>query len=93
MYELCLFDLDGMLTDPKIGITKSLQYALLAFGIQEELINLEKFIGPPLRETFKEYYRFSDDNTEKAVMKFREYFEETGLYENEVWSGGRLSYS
>ncbi len=35
MYEYILFDLDGTLTDPKIGITSSVQYALRAFGIEE----------------------------------------------------------
>ncbi len=28
MFEYILFDLDGTLTDPKIGITSSVQYAL-----------------------------------------------------------------
>ena len=33
MYQYYLFDLDGTLTDPKIGITSSVQYALRGFGI------------------------------------------------------------
>ena len=81
-YNLCLFDLDGTLTDPKTGITKSFQYALSAFGIHEELGDLAKFIGPPLRETFGGFYGFSQPDTEKAVAKFREYFSETGIFEN-----------
>ncbi|HNZ40778.1 MAG TPA: HAD hydrolase-like protein [Clostridia bacterium] len=84
-YTLCLFDLDGTLTDPKIGITKSFQYALSYFGIHEELDNLTNFIGPPLRESFKNSYGFSDTDTEKAVAKYREYFTATGLYENAVY--------
>lgn len=83
-YDLCLFDLDGTLVDPKAGITKSFQYALSAFEIKEELDGLKKFIGPPLRESFKTY-GFSDADTEKAVDKFREYFEETGWFENTVY--------
>ena len=84
-YSLCLFDLDGTLTDPKIGITKSFQYALASFGIHAELENLTKFIGPPLRESFRDTYGFSDYDTETAVVKFREYFAETGLFENTVY--------
>jgi phosphoglycolate phosphatase len=84
-YNLCLFDLDGTLTDPQVGITKSYQFALSAFGIHEELNNLTKFIGPPLRDVFKDYYGFSATDTEKLVAKFREYFSETGLLENEVY--------
>ena len=88
-YQLCLFDLDGTLTDPKLGITKSYQYALKAFGIHEELDKLTKFIGPPLRGVFKEHYGFSASEAEKAVDKFREYFSVTGLFENDVYTGIR----
>ncbi|MCL1804544.1 MAG: HAD hydrolase-like protein [Clostridiales bacterium] len=86
-YDICLFDLDGTLTDPKLGITKSFQYTLSSFGINEELDSLTKFIGPPLRESFRDTYGFSDSDTELAVAKYREYFSETGLYENAVYPG------
>ena len=36
MFKVILFDLDGTLTDPKIGITTCVQYALKHFGIDEE---------------------------------------------------------
>ncbi|MCL2085284.1 MAG: HAD hydrolase-like protein [Oscillospiraceae bacterium] len=84
-YELCVFDLDGTLTDPKEGITKSYQHALSAFGIHEEADELTKFIGPPLRETFGSYYGFSAQDTERAVAKYREYFFETGIFQNVVY--------
>lgn len=86
-YEICLFDLDGTLTDPKEGICKSYQYALSAFGISEELENLSKFIGPPLREVFEKFYKIPKSDIERCVGKFREYFAEKGLYENAVYSG------
>ena len=85
MYDLCLFDLDGTLTDPMIGITKSYQYALAAFGIHEKPEDLAKFIGPPIRENFRDFYGFSDSDTEKAVAIFREYFSEKGLLENTIY--------
>ncbi|MCL2058508.1 MAG: HAD hydrolase-like protein [Oscillospiraceae bacterium] len=84
-YDLCLFDLDGTLIDPKPGITKSFQYALAAYGIHEELDDLVKFIGPPLRESFKVSYGFSESDTERAVAKYREYFAEKGLFEASVY--------
>ena len=53
MKKYLLFDLDGTLTDPKIGITTCVQYALHSFGIEEpDLDKLEPFIGPPLRDSF-----------------------------------------
>jgi haloacid dehalogenase superfamily, subfamily IA, variant 1 with third motif having Dx(3-4)D or Dx(3-4)E len=82
-YDVVLFDLDGTLTDPKIGITKSVQHALKSFGIIEEnLDNLEKFIGPPLKDSFKEYYGFEEEKAVLAVEKYREYFSVKGIYEN-----------
>lgn len=83
-----LYDLDGTLTDPRVGITKSIEYALAHFGIDVENLNeLTKFIGPPLRDTFREYYSFSDSDVKVAVDKFQEYFAEQGLYENIIYDG------
>ncbi len=35
MFQYCLFDLDGTLTDPGEGITRCVQYALRSLGIEE----------------------------------------------------------
>ncbi|UNK21256.1 HAD family hydrolase [Paenibacillus sp. N3/727] len=87
-YQNVLFDLDGTLTDPKIGITKSVQYALAKFGIHEpDLTKLEFFIGPPLQNTFMETYSFSSDKAWKAVEYYREYFRDHGIYENKLYGG------
>mgnify|MGYP003294381100 CR=1 FL=1 len=83
-----LFDLDGTLTDPMIGITKSVQYALKKYGIIEEnLWNLTKFIGPPLSNSFREFYGFSEEESHRAVEYYREYFAPTGKFENVVYDG------
>lgn len=83
-----LFDLDGTLTDPKEGITKSVQYALADFGIIEpDLDALVCFIGPPLLESFREYYGMDQTEAERAVGKYRERFSDVGLYENRVFDG------
>ena len=85
MKKYLLFDLDGTLTDPKIGITTCVQYALNSFGIEEpDLDKLEPFIGPPLRDSFMEFYGFTAEQAEEAVAKYRERFQDTGLFENEV---------
>lgn len=83
-----LFDLDGTLTDPQEGITNSVAYALEQYGIHiEEKAELNKFIGPPLKDSFMEYYGFSDEQAEEAVWKYREYFNEDGIFENKVYPG------
>ncbi len=86
--DYLLFDLDGTLTDPKEGITKSVRHALNAFGIEvESLDELCCFIGPPLKESFMEYYGFSESDAQKAVGIFREYFSSKGIFENKVYEG------
>lgn len=86
--KVILFDLDGTLTDPMIGITKSVQYALKKYGIIEaDLWNLTKFIGPPLKESFMEFYGFSEEEGQKAVEYYREYYAPVGIYENQVYEG------
>lgn len=88
MFEYILFDLDGTLTDPKIGITKSVQYALKDFGIEEpDLDKLEAFIGPPLADSFREFYGFDEEQAKRAVKKYRERFNVTGIFENEIYPG------
>ncbi|MBQ4160271.1 MAG: HAD-IA family hydrolase [Clostridia bacterium] len=88
MYNYILFDLDGTLTDPKEGITKCVQYALAACGIDEpNLDNLLSFIGPPLVDEFMRVYGFSKEKAEFALAKYRERFPAKGLYENKIYPG------
>ncbi|MUT66268.1 HAD family hydrolase [Paenibacillus sp. NEAU-GSW1] len=83
-----LFDLDGTLTDPKLGITSAVKFALEKFGIPvNSLDELEPFIGPPLQDTFKELHGFSEDEAKQAISHYREYFADRGMYENEIYPG------
>ena len=86
-YSNIFFDLDGTLSNPKQGITRSVQYALTSFGFESDTEALTKFIGPPLRESFSKFYGFSVEDSERAVAKYREYFAERGIFENEVYLG------
>lgn len=87
-YKYILFDLDGTLTDPKIGITKSVKYALNKYNIEvESLDDLIKFIGPPLKDSFMEYYCFDEERANKAIEYYREYFKDKGIFENGVYEG------
>lgn len=82
------FDLDGTLTDSMPGITRAVQYALRHYGIEAEDLNaLSPFVGPPLHESFKEYYQFSDKDAGEAVYVFREYYNEKGWMENAPYDG------
>lgn len=88
MYKYALFDLDGTLTDPGEGITRSVQYALAKFGITvEDRRELYCFIGPPLHESFEVYYGFSRKDAMLAVDYYREYYAIKGIFENLVYEG------
>jgi len=87
-YQYALFDLDGTLTDPGEGITRSVQYALDKFGITvEDRKQLFCFIGPPLHESFEVYYGFSRPDAMRAVDCYREYYAVKGIFENLVYDG------
>jgi len=87
-FEYILFDLDGTITDSGEGITKSVQYALKSFDILvDNLEDLNKFIGPPLKDSFKKYYNFDDKKAELGLKKYREYYAEKGIFENNLYDG------
>jgi phosphoglycolate phosphatase len=81
------FDLDGTLTDPKPGITRSIQYALgkldRAVPTEDELTWC---IGPPLRASLKQLLG-TDALADAALLLYRERFGDIGLYENEIYPG------
>ncbi|AYG00160.1 HAD family hydrolase [Lactococcus allomyrinae] len=87
-YSTILFDLDGTLSNPARGIVNALVYALQKSSAPE--INQEdllKFIGPPLAESFKTFCGFNDEQTEQAIINYREYFSKNGLFENQLYVG------
>lgn len=87
-YEYILFDLDGTLTDPAVGITKSVAYALGKFGIEvSDITQLNHFIGPPLLDSFMECYGFDKEKAQTAIDYYRERFKVKGIYENVVYGG------
>ncbi|MBN1427753.1 MAG: HAD hydrolase-like protein [Anaerolineae bacterium] len=99
-YSSLLFDLDGTLTDPKLGLVQSIQYALSKMDRPiPDSRELEWCIGPPLRAYFPILLDTTDgDQVEQAITFFRERFSTIGKYENKVYPGvaemlGRLSQS
>ncbi len=83
-----LFDLDGTLTDPFVGITKSVAYGLKSEGIEPPALEqLKPFIGPPLDISYAQYFNMDHDACWRAINKFREYFNDKGKFENEPYEG------
>lgn len=84
-----VFDLDGTLTDPELGITRCMLYALEQVGFPKpDRSHLRQFIGPPLRDVFDVLLDSSNsDLLERAVTMYRERFGAVGMYENELYPG------
>ncbi|MBE7064727.1 MAG: HAD family hydrolase [Ruminococcaceae bacterium] len=87
-YKAIFFDLDGTLTDSCTGILNSVAYALEKLGEKVPPRNeLLSFVGPPLIDEFKRKFNFSQEKAEEAVRFFREYFRDTGIFENTPYDG------
>ena len=98
-YGCILFDLDGTLTDPALGITNSFMHALEKYGISvTDRSELYKVIGPPLIDSFHDFYGIPKEECMQAVAYYREYYTTKGIFENYVYDGipeclGRLKAS
>ena len=88
MFNYLFFDLDGTLTDPAEGITNSFIHAYKYFGMEvPDYKTLCSYIGPPLLDTFKNSFGFSEEKAKEGVKVYREYFSTKGLFENSVYEG------
>lgn len=87
-YNYVIFDLDGTLSNSKEGITKSVQYALGKVGIiEEDLSNLEHFVGPPMVEEYIKTYGMSEEKAFETLGYYRERYVPTGIYETKTYPG------
>lgn len=87
-YDICFFDLDGTIIDSSPGITNSVMYALKKFGIEEtDREKLYQFIGPPLTDSFARFYGFDEKKSWLGVEYYREYYQDTGIFECSVYEG------
>ncbi len=86
--SIILFDLDGTLTDPGEGITNSVAYALRKLGqTPPPRAALEAYIGPPLVDSFEHLAGLDRPTAQLAVKYYREYFADTGIFQNELYPG------
>ena len=90
-YDLIVFDLDGTLSDPMQGISRSINHALKHYGYKErEPSELAQYIGPPLNEAFEALVNSTQKSVISAlVTKYRERYSEVGFSENILYSGVR----
>lgn len=92
-YKNILFDLDGTITEPREGIINAMLYAFGKYGIKvEDRTTLYKYIGPPLRDSFREFCGFDDAQTEDAVRYYREYYSVDGILGNDIMPGMEAAF-
>ena len=82
-----LFDLDGTIVRSDLGITKGVQKSLEHFGIYEELDDLKKFVGPPMVESYTNFYGFSLEQYKEALDVCHDYYRTVGIFECELYEG------
>lgn len=82
-----LFDLDGTIVRSDLGITRGVQKSLEHFGIYEELDDLKKFVGPPMVESYTNFYGFSLEQYKEALDVFHDYYRTVGIFECELYDG------
>ncbi len=82
MYKYLLFDLDGTLLDTREGVEKSVVFTLKHFGKPIPSDNeIKKYLGPPLRDSFRNFAGFDEAGADMAALKFRERYDVKGIYE------------
>lgn len=87
-YKYLLFDLDGTLNESGEGIMKCAQHTLRHFGINIENLNdLLPFVGPPLEDSFREFYHLNDKQVEEALVIYARRYAEFGAYEAQLYPG------
>lgn len=87
-YKFVLFDLDGTISDPRLGIVHSVQYAAKKMKLRDvQAAEVEAHIGPPLQETFAEVFGLDEAETLSMIKFYREYFKKTGMFENVLYPG------
>lgn len=87
-FKYILFDLDGTLLRSGDGIINSVLYSFKKMNIEaEDREELRKFIGPPLIDSYRDFCGLDDENVERAVNFYREYYVDKGLHECSLYEG------
>ena len=87
-YAYYLFDFDGTIADTGEGIRRSVAYCAekLGYEVPDRAV-LDRFIGPPLHDSFVRYFGMTDAQAERAIQVYRERYVDIGLYESRIYPG------
>lgn len=87
--RVVVFDLDGTISDPLLGFSRSINHALALQGLPaREPHALTRFIGPPLVESAVELTGGGDAAAcARLIADYRRRYGETGYAENTLYDG------
>ena len=81
-----LFDLDGTISDPGVGIRNGYRAAFESVDMEPpDDATIDSWIGPPLREAFPRL-GIAEDRVEDAIAGYRAVYQNTGWLENELYA-------
>ena len=85
--ETIIFDLDGTISNPFDGITRSVNYALESEGYDtRDPQEIGRLIGPPLKEIFETLLGdLSEVRLQALVAAYRERYAASGYRENQLY--------
>lgn len=88
-FQTLIFDLDGTLSDPFLGIYRCMNFALTSLGYHPRSeADIKAHIGPPLEQTIGKFIDSEDDaKVREMVDKYRERYGEFGYRENTLYPG------
>jgi phosphoglycolate phosphatase len=87
-YKYILFDFDGTLSDSAPGVMASFEASLERMGAAPPGRDiLIRFVGPPLTETFTEYFGFSGEKLKEVLVFFREHYASAGIEQQKMFDG------
>lgn len=84
-----IFDLDGTISDPSMGIHRCMNHALHFYGFPEVSTQTAlATIGPPLDEAFSKFQPNANQSViADLVAKYRERYAQLGFAENTIYPG------
>lgn len=87
-YNTIIWDLDGTLADTSEGIYNSIRYVQQKMNLPQ-ITNeqMRSHIGPPIQESYVRNFNLSGLKLEKAIQYHKEYANEKGLYEVQLYPG------
>ena len=87
-YDLVVFDVDGTVLDTREGVLAAVQHTIEQCGL-EHLSDeaLRTFIGPPVQNSFKRWYRVSDEEAQRLANVFRDKYKGEDLLKAVPYDG------